>query len=78
VQVFLNTTVHAAFVFDLTTLTQYIYLNGTLEKNCTQSLALNVTPTNITIGFLPIFSATYGDVAYFKVMTFDQTSDGCI
>jgi len=74
----INRWIHAAFVFDLTTLTRYIYLNGELENNCTQSLALNVTPTNITIGFLPILSATYGDVAYFKVMTFDQTSDGCI
>ncbi len=66
----LNTWMHAAFVFDLTTLTQYIYLNGVLENSCTQSSALNGTPTRITVGFLPIISAAHGDVAYFKVMTF--------
>jgi hypothetical protein len=66
----LNTWIHTAFVFDSTTMTQYIYLNGVLENSCIRSSALNVTLTNITIGFLPRISAVYGDVAYFKVRIF--------
>jgi hypothetical protein len=63
----LNTWIHAAFVFDSTTLTQKIYRNGVLENSCTQASALTVTPTNITIGFLPLMYATSGGVAYFQV-----------
>ena len=49
----LNTWIHAAFVFDLTTFTQRIYLNGELENICTQSSALTLPPTSVTIGFIP-------------------------
>jgi hypothetical protein len=63
----LNTWIHAAFVFDSTTFTQTIYLNGVLENSCIQSSALNVTTTNVTIGFLPLMYATNGHVAYFQV-----------
>jgi hypothetical protein len=63
----LNTWIHAAFVFDSTTFTQTIYLNGVLENSCIQSSALNVTTTNVTIGFLPLMYATYANTAHFQV-----------
>jgi len=52
----LNTWIHTAFVFDLTTLEQYIYLNGVLDNSCTQSSALTATSTSITIGSVPAVS----------------------
>ena len=60
--IILNTWMHVAFVFDMTTLTQRIYLNGVLENSCTQSSAVTASPTGITIGFLPSFVS----VAYFQ------------
>jgi hypothetical protein len=63
----LNTWIHAAFVFDLTTLTQQIYLNGVLENSCIQSSALTATPSDITIGYIPTLN-TAG--TYFQVNDF--------
>jgi hypothetical protein len=63
----LNTWIHAAFVFDSTTLTQTIYLNGVVENSCTQLSAVTATPTNIILGFLPLVYAAGGSVAYFQV-----------
>jgi hypothetical protein len=61
-----NTWIHAAFVFDLTTLTQYIYLNGVLENSCAQSSALNVTTTAVTIGYVEQLNFLYFDVNDFQ------------
>lgn len=66
----LNTWIHAAFVFDYATLTQKIYLNGVLENSCTQSSGLTVTPTSVTIGYLPLLASTSGGVGYFQVNDF--------
>jgi hypothetical protein len=74
----LNTWIHVAFVFDLTTLTQNIYLNGMLDNSCMQSSALTGTPTSITIGYLPMFETVLPVVTYFEVMTSSQTPDRCI
>jgi hypothetical protein len=62
----LNTWIHAAFVFDLTTLTQYIYLNGVLENSCIQGSALTATPTSVMIGGLPILNFLYFQVNDFQ------------
>ena len=59
----LNKWIHAAFVFDLTTLTQKIYLNGVLENSCSQASAVTSAPVNITIGYIPaLTSGTYYQV----------------
>jgi hypothetical protein len=73
----LNTWIHAAFVFDSTTFTQYIYLNGVLENSCIQSSAITGTPTGITIGFLPVINAGNNNAGYFQVNNFrsNQSSD---
>ena len=68
----LNTWIHTAFVFvfDATTLTQNIYLNGILENTCTPSSVLTVTPADVTIGFIPLIASTYGSLGYFQVNLF--------
>jgi hypothetical protein len=48
---------HAAFTFDLTTLTEKIYLNGLLENTCSVSSAFTGTTTNTSIGLLPLYSS---------------------
>lgn len=65
----LNTWIHAAFVFDSTTLTQKIYLNGLLEKSCTQSSAITATTTSFTIGYIPLMNTDNG-MTYYRVSDF--------
>jgi hypothetical protein len=62
----LNTWIHTAFVFDLTTLEQYIYFNGVLDNSCTQSSALTATSTSITVGSVPALSFLYYQVNDFR------------
>ena len=45
--------VHAAFVFDLTTMRQSIYLNGQIDCTRIASAPLMVTQGNVTIGAIP-------------------------
>ncbi|CAF0780857.1 unnamed protein product [Adineta steineri] len=54
----LNTWMHVAFVFDATTFTQKIYLNGILDNTCSPSLNLTITPTNVTIGYIPLLDSS--------------------
>jgi hypothetical protein len=61
--------IHAAFVFDLTTLTQKIYLNGVFENSSIVSSTPNITEGNTTIGSVPLFSR-YPDYAPFQVNHF--------
>jgi hypothetical protein len=49
----LNVWIHAAFVFDITTLTQSIYLNGILDNSCVASAPIMATTGLITIGTIP-------------------------
>jgi hypothetical protein len=67
----LNIWIHAAFVFDITTLTQKIYLNGVLENSCNQTSAVTSAPANITIGYIPAFT-TYAN--YYQVNDFLSNS----
>lgn len=48
-----NEWIHAAFVFDITTLTQSIYLNGILDNSCVVSSPILATIGRITIGTIP-------------------------
>jgi hypothetical protein len=70
----MNTWIHAAFVFDSTTFTQKIYLNGVLENNCSQSSAITATTTNITIGYIPALNAN-NSMTYFQVNDFLSNSE---
>ncbi len=49
----LNQWIHAAFVFDITTLTQSIYINGILDNSCTASSPIIATTGSVTIGTVP-------------------------
>ena len=49
----LNQWIHVAFVFDITTLTQSIYLNGILDNRCLASTPLMTSTGQITIGVIP-------------------------
>ena len=62
----LDTWIHAAFVFDLITLKQHVYLNGVLENSCNVSSPIVAPPTNITIGFVPLLTV-FNSMAYFQV-----------
>jgi hypothetical protein len=65
----LNQWIHAAFVFDLTTLTQSIYLNGILDNSCMVSAPFMATTGLITIGTIPttipLFSVNFYQVNIF-------------
>ena len=64
-----NTWTHAAFVFDLVTLTQRIYLNGILDNNCqTTSVVILTTTTQTTIGHIPLI-AWPSDYSPYEVST---------
>ncbi|CAF0839563.1 unnamed protein product [Adineta steineri] len=64
-QLKLNTWIHVAFVFDLSTLTKIIYLNGVLENSCSSSSTLSIpTSTNITIGRIPLLSSIYNVTSF--------------
>jgi hypothetical protein len=66
----LNTWMHAAFVFDMASMRQFIYLNGILETYCTVSSPLNLaTSTNVTIGDIPLLPLS-GSYKYFQVTAF--------
>ncbi|CAF0826048.1 unnamed protein product [Adineta steineri] len=61
----LSTWIHAAFVFDLSTLTKLIYLNGVLENSCSSSSTLSIpTSTNITIGRIPLLTSIYNVTSF--------------
>ena len=45
---------HVAFVFDISTLTQSIYLNGRLDGSCTTSAPFMATQGDVTIGTVPL------------------------
>jgi hypothetical protein len=62
----LNTWVHAAFVFDMTSMKQLVYLNGVLESTCSVLSALIATSGNVTIGDIPGLSG-FSVVTYFTV-----------
>jgi len=65
-----NTWYHAGLVFDMTSMTQFVYLNGVLDRSCIQSSAVNAFPGNVTIGYIPgIVSNTYPD-NHFQVIDF--------
>ena len=49
----LNQWMHVAFVFNITTLSQSVYLNGQLDGNCTTTAPLMVTNGIVTIGVVP-------------------------
>ncbi|CAF1373515.1 unnamed protein product [Adineta steineri] len=55
-----NTWIHAAFVFDLTTLTQKVYLNGVLDSTCNVSSAYTGGTSNTTIGHIPAYTPYIG------------------
>ncbi|CAF1506487.1 unnamed protein product [Adineta steineri] len=55
-----NTWIHAAFVFDLTALTQKVYLNGVLDSTCNVSSGYTGGTYNTTIGYIPLFTAASG------------------
>ncbi|CAF0839620.1 unnamed protein product [Adineta steineri] len=64
-QLKLNTWIHVAFVFDLSTLTKLIYLNGVLENSCSSSSILSIpTSTNITIGRIPLLTSIYNVTSF--------------
>ena len=75
--VMLNTWMHAACVFDLSTLKQTTYLNGVLDKTCTaSSYPTASTTTDVTIGFIPLMAAVYGSgvMTYFQVNCYIYTT----
>ncbi|CAF1496506.1 unnamed protein product [Adineta steineri] len=55
-----NTWIHAAFVFDLTALTQNVYLNGVLDSTCIVSSGYTGGIYNTTIGDIPLFTTAGG------------------
>jgi len=57
--------VHVAFVFDITKLRQYIYVNGKLDRSCTTSLPVLATTGNITIGAVPALTVNVGKNYYY-------------
>lgn len=70
----LNTWIHAAFVFDFTTLTQKIYLNGVLDAVCTQLSSITVETNDVTIGFVlaannPLMTYFQGNIDQMTVST---------
>jgi hypothetical protein len=66
----LNTWTHAAFVFDIASMRQSIYLNGILDRNCSVSSPLIITtPSNVTIGNIPILPPSNA-YKYFQVTAF--------
>ena len=61
-----NTWTHVAFVFDMTTLTQSLYIDGILDTNCTASSAIlpsasgnNMTTIGFVPNLLPLIGANY-------------------
>ena len=64
-----NQWVHAAFVFDMTTLTQSVYLDGKLDGSCTASSPIAASTGTITIGAVPaltfIVNTNYYEVNFF-------------
>ena len=64
-----NQWIHAAFVFDATTLTQSVYLNGKLDNNCTASSPINASTGVVTIGtvtnMIPIMNINFYEVRIF-------------
>ncbi|CAF1005617.1 unnamed protein product [Rotaria sordida] len=53
----LNRWTHAGFVFDLTTMKQWVYVNGVLSRTCTAQAPIMVNNSNITIGTIPVLAA---------------------
>jgi hypothetical protein len=51
---------HVAFVFDLTTYAQYIYIDGILDQMCNSATPLLATSGPLTIGYIPGIVAAYG------------------
>jgi hypothetical protein len=60
----LNQWIHTAFVFDMTTMTQTIYLNGYSDAQAIASDVLNIMSHNFTIGTNEIVDYPFG---YFQV-----------
>lgn len=71
----LNQWIHAAFVFDITTLTQSIYLNGILDNSCTASSPIMASTGSVTIGaipaIIPINNMNFFQVSLFLAMNQD-------
>jgi hypothetical protein len=53
----INQWIHAAFVFDLVTMRQSIYLNGRLDGSRTASAPFMGTQGNVTIGSIPLLNS---------------------
>jgi len=64
-----NTWFHAGLVFDITSMTQSVYLNGVLDRSCTVSSAVNAISGNVTIGYIPVIASPSPD-NYFQVINF--------
>ena len=62
----LNSWTHVAFIFDLTTMKQSIYMNGVLDRVCTALVPIMVTTGNVTIGNIPVLAGTT-DINVFQV-----------
>ena len=70
-----NSWTHVAFVFDLTTLTQSLYVDGVLNNNCTASSPILPAASGnnmTTIGFVPNLVPSIG-ANYFQVKQAKQT-----
>lgn len=60
------TWIHVAFVFDITSLTQSIYINGQLDATRIAGAPFTANPNTITIGNTPLLSPVVGS-NYFHV-----------
>jgi hypothetical protein len=69
----LNKWIYATFVFDISTMTQSIYLNGVLECNGITSSALLAFTGNVYIGLVPGLEGVPG-ADYFQVSRCFQTN----
>jgi len=58
--VVVNEWIHVAFVFELSSYTQSIYINGKLDVTCTSSGPLKVNPGSATIGNIPVIDSSSG------------------
>lgn len=63
----LTTWIHAAFVFDMINMKQFIYLNGILDTTCSPTSALTATTGNVNIGYIPALPINSAN-NYFQVI----------
>ena len=71
INILVRTWYHVGFVFDKTTMTQSIYLNGELDQSCSVSSPLMLTPSTLTsIGNIPLLIPINGS-NFFNVSSQD-------